>query len=174
MESIRERNPGQILPVRTDPEQFLFQAVKVILHRFHQAKAHFQGTVSIADEDKMVQLSEISNLLTVPRLSEAPIKIFLADENDSPADLSDVTDAKFEMKSSFSGSAVLTRSIGGTNITKNVNDSSLEIDAISSIEWASIPAGRYLADLIVEIAGKEHRTRTFYVDIANEISGAIS
>ncbi len=174
IESLRNPNPGATQPVDKEVEQDLFQAVKVILPDFLSVKAHMQGTVSIAEGSVMADIQTVPSDLTIPELGETPLRVFIADTNDNAADLSGATAAKFQIKDTPTDAALLTRSTGAATLTINTTDSTLDMDAITAGEWASLPAGKYLADVIIEIGGKEFRSATFYVEITDRITDAIS
>lgn len=104
--------------------------------------------------------------------SQKSFEIALFDDRDEPEDISGATAARFRVVADtgdVAGSTILDRSTSSSTLAINTSQSKLVGSFLSSAD-ANLPAGRYVGQASLLIAGSWFHTDWFFVDILEKIA----
>lgn len=113
--------------------------------------------------------------LILTKSSNSTVRIHILDEADGAFLLTDFPSARFVMRASLEGVALITKSYGSSTTTTSeptlrILDNYIEIDIVPS-DTEDLDAGTYLADItFIDLAGKEFITEIFYVKLCSKVS----
>lgn len=118
---------------------------------------------------------KLEKILTITENSNADIEIWITGDDDEFANLTDFTQGRCVIRESMDSVSTLVRSTDAATMsidTTTPGQHHVVLDGITLLEWADIPSGRYLADVVLgDITDSMTFTETFWVDIVQSVTG---